>query len=107
MLGHDTQPDNVAETRNPKETRMNLRTTTRQDALIRRAANTLDKSVTEFVLESVTIAAEQVLADRRWFQLDDNDWDAFQVALERPPVLKPRLRSLLAASTTSSLDAQP
>jgi uncharacterized protein (DUF1778 family) len=43
---------------------------------------TLDKSVTEFVLESASTAAEQVLADRRWFELHDANWEAFQAALE-------------------------
>jgi uncharacterized protein (DUF1778 family) len=78
-----------------RETRLNLRTSSRQDALIRRAASALDKSVTEFVLESASVAAEQVLADRRWFTLDAAAWDAFEAALERPVVFKPRLSALM------------
>lgn len=78
-----------------RETRLNLRTSSRQDALIRRAASALDKSVTEFVLESASAAAEQVLADRRWFTLDASAWDAFEAALDRPVVFKPRLSALM------------
>ncbi len=79
-----------------KDARLNLRTSARQDELIRHAAQAVDKSVTEFVLDSATIAAEQVLADRRWFLLDERAWSEFQALLERPAVDKPRLREFMA-----------
>jgi uncharacterized protein (DUF1778 family) len=96
MPTHDPRSNEASESRAPRETRLNLRASAQQDTLIRQAAMASDKSVTEFVLESASIAAEHVLADRRWFELDDSAWEAFQVALERPAVLKPRLRTLLA-----------
>ena len=52
--------------------------------------------MTDFVLDSASIAAEQALADRRWFQLDAEAWDNFQALLERPVIFKPRLAALLA-----------
>lgn len=64
--------------------------------MIRRAANAVGKSVSEFVLESATANAEQVLADRHYFAVSDQAWQAFEVALEQPPVFKPRLHALLA-----------
>jgi uncharacterized protein (DUF1778 family) len=85
----------ASEARSSRDARLSLRATARQDELIRQAASTVDKSVTEFVLESASVAAEQVLADRRWFALDDVSWKAFQAALERPVVFKPRLSALL------------
>src|SRR3954463_271705 len=78
-----------------REARLNLRTTAKQDALIRLAAQATSKTVTDFVLDSASNAAEQVLADRRWFLLDDAAWASFEDFLERPAVLKPRLRDLL------------
>lgn len=39
---------------------------------------------------------EQVLADRRSFDLDEDAWAAFTEMLERPTVYKPRLAALLA-----------
>jgi uncharacterized protein (DUF1778 family) len=54
--------------------------------------------MTEFVLESASLAAEQVLADRRWFVLDEVSWEEFQAALERPVIFKPRLSALLNES---------
>lgn len=83
------------ETRSNRDARLNLRASARQDELIREAASAVDKSVTEFVLEAASLAAEQVLADRRWFVLDDLSWEEFQAALERPVVFKPRLSALL------------
>jgi uncharacterized protein (DUF1778 family) len=87
---HEVEP------RATRETRLNLRATVRQDALIRLAAQATSKTVTEFVLDSASIAAEQVLADRRWFMLDESSWAAFQDLLERPAVIKPRLATLLS-----------
>lgn len=49
--------------------------------------------------------ANQSLADRRRFELDDTQWLAFNAALERPvasPVSKARLHTLL--STPSILE---
>jgi uncharacterized protein (DUF1778 family) len=85
-----------AEPNRTRETRMNLRATARQNTLIRMAAQASDKTVTDFVLDSASNAAEQVLADRRWFMLDDAAWAAFEDLLDRPAVLKPRLTELLA-----------
>ena len=81
-----------------RDTRINLRGTRTELELIRHAAESTQKSLTEFVLESAAIAAERVLADRREFSLDSKAWIEFQAALERPAVLKPRLQALLNQS---------
>lgn len=81
--------------RSVRDSRLNIRTSAKQDALIRQAANALDKSVSEFVLDSATTNAEHVLADRRYFAVTDEAWQAFEAALERPEVFKPRLSELL------------
>jgi len=78
-----------------RDARINLRGTSAELEFIRRAAESSQKSLTEFVLESAAIAAERVFADRREFALDSKPWKAFQAALERPAVLKPRLQTLL------------
>lgn len=80
----------------PRSTRLNLRTTPREDALIRTAAEMADKSVTDFVLDSATDAAENIVADRRWFELSQVRWDEFSELLDRPVTAKPRLAALLA-----------
>ncbi len=78
-----------------KETRLNLRTSAHQDALVRQAAAVAGKNLTEFVLDAACSAAEDVLADRRRFVLTDAAWKRFLRALDRPVRAKPRLRALL------------
>lgn len=95
MSPRENRAEQIAEDRQLRDTRLNLRVTSAQAVLIRRAADSSEKSLTEFVLEGAAIAAERVLADRRGFALDSAAWKAFQTALERPVVLKPRLQVLL------------
>ena len=91
-------PTDIHDTTAARDARLNLRTSAAQASLIRRAAEASHKSMTDFVLDSATSAAEQVLADRRWFQLTDTNWTAFEAILDRPAVHKPRLAALLATS---------
>jgi uncharacterized protein (DUF1778 family) len=91
------QAAELADQRPSKGARLNLRVTDRQDHLIRRAAAALDKSVTEFVLESVALEAERVLAEQRWFMLSEAEWDRFHELLDQPlPAGDQRLRRLLS-----------
>jgi len=83
--------------RENKDARINVRLAPSQASLIRRAAEASSTSVSEFVIGSAAVAAEQVLADRRWFTLDEESWRAFEELLERPAEYKPRLAELLAA----------
>ena len=78
-----------------KAARLNLRATSKQDALIRKAAALLGRNVTEFVLDSACANAEQVLVDKRHFVLNDGAWTRFMAALDRPAIDRPRLRKLL------------
>jgi uncharacterized protein (DUF1778 family) len=93
---------NVAKTsvqRGQRVSRFNLRTSTQQQALIRRAAAASDKSVTDFILESATANAERVLADRRRFTLSGENWAAFEQLLDAPVTKAPKLAELLAEPT--------
>jgi len=78
-----------------KDSRINLRVTSRQEHLIRRAAAVTDRSMTDFVLESAARHAEEVLADRRWFVLSDDEWAAFGRALDAPIEHVEQLRSFM------------
>ena len=85
------------EVRQSRDTRLNIRVTSAEAELIRHAAAVTGKSVTEFLVDNATQAAEQVLLDRRVFQVADLAWQEFQEALDRPAVFKPRLNELLNA----------
>ena len=79
-----------------KSERIEIRTTPNIKALLQQAAVSSRKTVTEFLLKAGVDAAEDTLADRRMFRLDDKRWRAFQAVLDRPVVDKPRLARLLA-----------
>ena len=78
-----------------KTERIDVRTTAAVKQLLQQAATTAHKSVSEFLLENGLEAAQATLADRRLFVLDDERWQAFQDALDRPVQEKPQLKQLL------------
>ena len=83
-------------TPNPAKTeRIDVRASTPVKLLLQEAARASHKNMSEFLLEAGVIAANQTLADRRQFLLDDKKWQAFQEALDRPVQNKPRLKKLL------------
>ena len=55
----------------------------------------LNKSVTEFILNSACNAAENALLNQRFFVLDDQGWASFQKALQAPAKAKPGLKKLM------------
>lgn len=82
-----------------KSERIELRTTPSRKALLLRAATVTHKNVTEFLLDAGIRAAEEALVDRRLFQLDEAQWQAFREALDRPVAEKPRLARLLTTKS--------
>jgi uncharacterized protein (DUF1778 family) len=75
--------------------RFEFRATPQQQMLIHLAAQAVNKSVTQFVLDSACAAAENTLLDQRFFILEEEDWQKFQDALERPAQVKPGLLKLM------------
>ena len=88
-------PRDTAEQRPPRQSRINLRASARQEQLLKQAAAATNRTMTDFVLESAVVEAERVLADRRWFLISDEQWNEFQHLLEQPARELPRLRALL------------
>lgn len=78
-----------------KTERIDVRASKRVKHLLQEAARSSHKNVSEFLLDAGVTAAEQTLADRRNFVLDDQQWQAFQQALDRPVQAKPCLKELL------------
>ena len=83
--------------REPRDVTINLRANQRQRALIDRAAETLGKNRSDFMLEAACRAADSVLQDRRLFLLDEKAYKHFTAALDKPPAENPKLRRLLAS----------
>lgn len=79
----------------PKSERIDIRTTPRVKRALQDAATVSSKTVSEFLLDSALTKAAEVLADRRLFLLDDEQWENFMAALDAPPQPMPRLERLL------------
>jgi uncharacterized protein (DUF1778 family) len=75
--------------------RLNVRVTSDQARLIRRAATATRANLSSFLVESACLRAEEALASQQHFVYSAKQWDAFTAALDRPPQDKPRLRALL------------
>jgi uncharacterized protein (DUF1778 family) len=80
------------ETRNEK---LDLRLTPSAKRALQSAASAVNRSVSEFVLESALARAEETLPDRQRFGLDPGQWAKFLTALDAPPRVSPRLKKLL------------
>ncbi|MEX0657512.1 MAG: DUF1778 domain-containing protein [Egibacteraceae bacterium] len=74
-----------------------MRASTRQEQLIRAAAAASDTTLTDFILDTAVTQAEKLLADRRYFLLDEQEWDAFERVLDAPVPATPKLDALLSA----------
>jgi uncharacterized protein (DUF1778 family) len=83
--------------RQPRDVSINLRANQRQRALIDRAAETLGKTRSDFMLEVACREADAVLLDRRFLLLDEKAYKRFTAALDKPPADNPKLRRLLAS----------
>lgn len=85
------RPASVART-----SRIGLRTTQKQEYLLRLASEATQKSLTDFVLDSACMAAERALIDQHLFLLSPEKYNEFVALLERPAQDNPGLRALFA-----------
>ena len=86
-------------TRAPRDQRFNMRMSAQQRQVIASAAAALDKSETDFILDATVQEAERVLADRRWFLVEPDAWEAFDRLLDEPVPYENDLRDLLRTPT--------
>jgi uncharacterized protein (DUF1778 family) len=81
---------------NPKSERIDVRASIPVKQLLQEAARVSHKNVSEFLLDAGINAANQTLADRTRFDLSEEQWLAFQAALDKPVTDKPKLKKLLS-----------
>ena len=81
--------------RSTRTAKLDLRLTPEAKQKLQSAAEAAHQSVSEFVLESALVRAEETLADRTRFGLDAERWKVFMEALDAPPREFPRLSRLL------------
>jgi uncharacterized protein (DUF1778 family) len=79
-----------------RSARLVLRATPEQQAILLRAAEVARKSLSEFILDSAFLAAEQTLLDQRLFVVPEDRYLAFTELLERTEPSNAGLAELLA-----------
>ncbi|MEU9837190.1 DUF1778 domain-containing protein [Streptosporangium sp. NPDC048047] len=82
-----------------KDERISLRVDAERKQLLEAASAAEGRSVSAFILDAATIAAEHALADRTVFRLSEEQWAAFDALSDRPARDLPRLRELLDTPT--------
>ncbi len=78
---------------------INIRAQKDQRALIDKAASTLNKTRSDFMLEVACQAAVNILLDQRLFLIDDATFSAFQTQLDAPVADNEKLHYLLSQSS--------
>ncbi|WP_038092474.1 type II toxin-antitoxin system TacA family antitoxin [Acidihalobacter prosperus] len=79
-----------------RSARLGLRATPEQEAMLRRAAEVAHKSLTDFILDSACLAAEQTLLDQRLFMVSGSQYQALMDLLDQPEQANEGLRNLFA-----------
>ena len=79
-----------------RSARLGLRATPEQEVVLRRAAEVAHKSLTDFILDSACLAAEQTLLDQRLFMVSGDQYQAFMDLLDQPEQTNDGLRDLFS-----------
>jgi len=81
---------------NSRSARLGLRATQEQEYVLRRAAEVAHKSLTDFILDSACLAAEQTLLDQRLFMVSGTQYLALMDLLDKPEQTNPGLEDLFS-----------
>jgi|SRR5947209_3458273 len=82
-----------------KATKVQLRLRPDQKAVLARAAQLRQTSLSNFMLEHAYEAAQQVLAEQLDIVMSPAEWKAFCMALDAPPRPIPALKKLLTQAS--------
>lgn len=86
MLSQDT----------PKDALINMRVHSSTKDFIDKAAQSIGKDRSDFMLEAAFEKAQEILLDRKEFILDDTQWEKFNRILDNPPKPNKKLLKLLS-----------
>ncbi len=79
-----------------KETRLSIRATEPEKAILAQAARVRHTNVSQFVLQASLDAANAILVDQTDFRLPPDQWEAFCQRVDAPPKDIPALRQLFS-----------
>lgn len=72
------------------------------DSIVRQAARSADRTLTQFVVDAAVVEAERILADRTQFVLRREEWARVVEILDRPPRENPGLKKLFSRPSVFS-----
>ena len=81
----------------PKDSRIDLRITSEQKALLEQAASIKGVSLSAYTLLHLIPIAQQEIENQEKLTLSNRDRDLFLSALSNPPKLKGKLKSAIAS----------
>ncbi len=81
-----------------RDAAINLRALPEQRDLIDHAATLLGKNRSDFMLEAACSAAQVVILDQVFFNLNTDKFQQFTAMLDAPPSLNPGLERLMAVT---------
>ena len=82
--------------------RWDFRVAPETDRLVRQAAETAERTLTDFVVDAAVVEAERLLADRTRFVLEAERWGRFLELLDRSPQENPGLEKLFSEPSVFS-----
>jgi uncharacterized protein (DUF1778 family) len=82
--------------------RWDFRVEPETDRLVRQAAATSQRTLTDFVVQAAVLEAERLLADRTEFALAPKQWEQFVELLDRSPRDNPGLAKLFSQQNVFS-----
>lgn len=82
--------------------RWDFRVEPETDNLVRQAAASSQRTLTDFVVDAAVLEAERLLADRTEFALPSEQWEQFVELLDRSPRDNPGLEKLFSQSSVFS-----
>ena len=82
--------------------RWDFRVESETDRLVRQAAATSRRTLTDFVVDAAILEAERLLADRTEFALERAQWERFVEVLDRSPRDNPGLERLFSKPSVFS-----
>lgn len=80
----------------PKESRLSIRASEPEKAILAQAAQARRMNTSQFVLQASLDAAHAVLVDQTEFRLPNAQWEAFCERLDAPTRTVPALRQLFS-----------
>jgi len=82
-----------------RDDRLEFRLPPRAKAVLKRAADVENKTLSAFLLDKGLQAAAETLAERTEFRLSTKQFEAFTAALDAPVKPRPRLEKLLTTKS--------